>query len=433
MLMATAKLLGIAGDRASGTLTDQISKSLGERLEGEGGLVFYQDLKQIQPIKTPVLNNEVIFVIPDLHLHLFKGSLADNFQQPKSGGLDQILAAVLQVVEDYGSKVKVRIIQVGDLYELWESAMLLCIGLNPDWDCVKETYKRSLIAYLAIQAHALLPIEPPDEEEMVKYIKSIEAEVKGRKLDKIFSQSELNKLRLPWTIVNGDKVETNPATKDVWKKIQKEIEKVHQYFFEESTTGKFSFPVLGNQIDQTIIAGNHDSFLGHVEVHEEGINNVIRFEHLHYNDLYNKPSNMEAGQFFTILNLIAETKGIGDQAKALEGSKRPDFLKDVATVNWERYKAGKSMYDLIITGHTHRAYAQLIRLKLSHSQFTVESDSGDVKYDQGWPTPGMHQYLGALKLIGENQNALLGGMAAMGWRGAPNLFWSWRVKPSKPF
>ena len=71
---------------------------------------------------------------------------------------------------------------------------------------------------------------------------------------------------------------------------------------------------------------------------KKGINDVIRFEHLHYNDEYNKPSNMRAGQFMTILNLIAETEGIGNKAKALEVSRRTQFLTDIVEINFQKYK-----------------------------------------------------------------------------------------------
>ncbi len=416
---------------ATGTLAAQILNSFEAVLPG--GPIFYQNLRNIEPIKTPVTNDEVIFVVPDLHLHLFKGFTVDNFKQPGSGEkpLDQMLAKVLSVIDKYKSEVTLRIIQVGDLYELWESAMLLCIGLNPDWDFVELTYltAQGLWSQLPLILKPL--IKPPSKKEMIKYIDVMKAEAKRRKLHKIFSKPELDKLRLPWTVGKGDKVKTNNEIKDVWKKMRKEIEKLHQVLFRKATMGKFN--IWGNQ---TIISGNHDSFLGHVFAHEEGINDIIRFEHLHYNDPYNKPSNMKAGQFMTILNLIAETLGFGDKVKALETSRRPDFLKDVATINWERYKKGKPMYDLIITGHTHRAYARLIRMKLSKSAVTIETTTGDVRYDQGWPKEtSKYQKAEILKLARKNLNAILGGMAAMGWRGFPTAFclWVFGVDPSKPF
>lgn len=398
----------------SGTLASDILKSLGEALPG--GAVFYQDLRNIGPIKTPVTNDEIIFVIPDLHLHLFKGFSADNFKQPGSGDkpLDKVMANVLSVIDKYKSEKTLRIIQVGDLYELWESAMLLCIGLNPDWNCVNATF---------VEASIILPdLLRPDREEMVNYIKSIEAEAERRKLHEAFSKAELDKFRLRWT---------DSSLKDGWKKIQQETEKLHQVLFKKGTLGEFN--IFGNK---TIIAGNHDSFLGYNYTFEEGINSVIRFEHLHYNDEYNKPSNMEAGQFMTILNLIAETKGFGDQVKALETSRRPEFLRDVATINHERYKQDKPMYDLIITGHTHRAYAQLIRMKLSRSTLFIESDASDVKYNQGWQKERTFQQTSEiLRLAIVNRNAVLGGMGAMGWRGLAAAFSLWisGVKPSKPF
>jgi len=416
---------------ASGTLAAQILNSLGEVLPG--GTVFYQNLKNIKPIKTPVTNDEVIFVIPDLHLHLFKGFTADNFKQPGSGEkpLDEILATVLSVIDKYTSKVSLRIVQVGDFYELWESAMLLCIGLNPDWDFVELTYLTAHSLWSQLPLALKLAIKPPNKKEMIKYINAMKAEAKRRKLDEVFSKPELDKLRLPWTVGKGENVKTNAQLKDVWKEIQKETEKLHQALFKKATKGKFNI-----DCNQTIIAGNHDSFLGHVFAHEDGINKVIRFEHLHYNDPYNKPSNMKAGQFMTILNLIAETLGFGDKVKALETSRRPDFLRDVATINWERCKKGKPMYDLIITGHTHRAYAQVVRMKLSQSALTIEPTTGNVRYDQGWPkATSKYQKAEILMLARKNLNAILGGMAAMGWRGFPTALclWVFGVDPSKPF
>jgi predicted phosphodiesterase len=418
-----------------GTLADQVLKLLHRKL-GRGRTVFYQDLKQIKPIKTPVLDNEVIFVIPDLHLHLFKGYIADNFRQPFSGrSLDEILEKVLSVITEWvdTGKTQVKIIQVGDMYELWESAMLLCIGLDSDLERENRLTKAFTLAmaaysfgqsWLATHLRPPLVMPPPSLGGMRKYVESIEAVVRREKLDKILSKSELNKLRLPWTISKGDNIATNPAIKDVWKKMQRKIENLHQTLFK-ANTGKFR-----TWDNQAIIAGNHDSFLGHAYVIEYGLDDVIRFEHLHYNDPYNKPSNMEAGQFFTALQLIAETLGIGREAKALEKNRRSSFLRDAAKINWDRYCRGKPMYDLIITGHTHRAYAQVIKLKKSQ-KFYFEAN--DPLYDQGWLSDPNYRL--AIELLKKHQCAFLGGMAALGKYFYVGIFMKliFTGEPGRPF
>jgi len=428
----------------AGTLAGQVLKSLKGAI-GRGETIFYKNLKNIRQIKTPLINDEVVFVLPDLHLHLFKGYKVDNFKQPRSGGrsLDEILEKVLSVINHWNSKKRVTVVQVGDLYELWESAMLLGMGLNPNKTLVTATYWEAVVfrnTILPKVAPWALPlIKPPSRKEMETFLKSIEAEAKRRKLDEIFSKPELDKLRLPWAIVEGDRVKTNAEIKDVWEKIQKEIEKLHQGLFKKSAMGKFNTLVS----NQTIIAGNHDSFLDHVYVREEGIKKVVRSEHLHYNDEYNKPSNMRAGQFMTILNLIAELLGFGDQVKELETSRRPEFLTDTITINWERCKEGKPLYDLIITGHTHRAFASLIEMKLSKSTFPTPK--ARVLYDQGWTKEiSKYQYYELAKFARKNLNCVLAGLAAMGWRGLITtlyLFIAKRIpgppfpieKPSKPF
>jgi UDP-2,3-diacylglucosamine pyrophosphatase LpxH len=404
---------------AKGTLADQILESLSKAFSG-GRTVFYQNLRNV--IKTPVTKkNEIIFVLPDLHLHLFKGFKADNFKQHGSSKpLDEMLAKALSVINHWSSQKSVKIVQVGDLYELWESAMLLCIGLNPDMECVKWAAKAAQLAHKNFNTLTQPPLfatlfkQLPNSahiDKMKKYIKSIEAEAKRRKLHKIFEKTELAKLRRPWAIIKGDKVETNAEIKDVWKQIQKEIEKLHQVLFKKASRGK-----LNTSANQTLLAGNHDSFIDHIYVLEGGISNVIRFEHLHYNDQYNKPSNMRAGQFFTILNLIAETLGFGDQIKALETSRRDMFFEDVAAINWYRYKEDKPMYELIITGHTHRAYAQYIKLKLSKSKFKPVASIE--LYNEGWSKKTtIYQKYNAMMFVIKNLDSLLAGIAAMGWRG----------------
>ncbi len=334
-----------------------------------------------------------MFVIPDLHLHLYREYSADNFIEPWKGGrsLDLLVRSVFTVADKYSSDYAVKVVQVGDLYELWESAMLLLIALKPDWTgIIKSVGTAKALGF------------PVDSKKLVSYILKLQKDSKDRKYDEIFSKTELENLsKLKWD---------DGQLKDVWKKMQQEIEKRYPQMFQAKKTGRFD-----PDMNQVIIAGNHDSFLGNPYTHELGVNKAVRFEHLHYNDEFNKPENMAAGQFMTALNLLAETLGLGDQAKALETSRRSQFVKDVARINWGRHKAGKNPYELIITGHTHRAYAGIIDMKLSKTELSY---SIDTKYEQHWQKERTtKQTTDVLGLAMANRSALLGGISALRWRG----------------
>ncbi len=374
-----------------GTMATNIGNTL-KKLFG-GGLVYYYDLTNHKNIKTPVSNDEVVFVIPDLHLHLFREYSADNFIEPWKNGrsLDGLVRSVFTVADHYSSQYKVNVIQVGDLYELWESAMLLLMALKPDWTSI----------FKSVGTARALGI-PVDSKKLVNYLLRIQKDARDRGYDKIFSKSEIDNLsKLKWD---------DGKLKDVWKKMQHQIERRYPLMFQAKKTGRFD-----PDMNQVIIAGNHDSFLENPYTHELGVNNAVRLEHLHYNDEFNKPENMAAGQFMTALNLLAETLGLGDQAKALETSRRAQFAKDVAGINWGRHKAGKKPYELIITGHTHRAYAGIIRMKQSKTELSY---SVDTKYEHHWQKERTtKQTTNVLGLAMANRSALLGGISALRWRG----------------
>ena len=77
-----------------------------------------------------------------------------------------------------------------------------------------------------------------------------------------------------------------------------------------------------------IVGGNHDGFVADGTPVRCGINNAIFFEHGHLRDKENKPANIRNGLLLTSLSVIAELKGVGDEAKSLE----PKFLMDFSTV-----------------------------------------------------------------------------------------------------
>ncbi len=315
------------------------------------------------PIPTPLTDNDVLVIIPDLHLHLFPGLSVDNFIEPWKGG--DSLMGYLSGIFDYWSQFSedtgalVRIIQVGDLFELWESALFLLFARDS-----KYLDKTSDIGV--------------QRDVIKKWQKLLEQVVKARGLDTVFPTADLDMLE-------KNKWDTSGLI-PIWQKMETEIKKAHtkkdvrgQDWGIFKDKGFLNSGCLG---DWQYVGGNHDSFISKVAPKKFGVNDCLWIEHGHLKDPKNSPQAINSGTFFTGLNVLAELKKIGDPIKSIESSRRPLFLGNAADVNKQRiFKEGKRPYSMIITGHTHRGYAAMVQVNRSlPNQFQVLQ----LFYDQGW-------------------------------------------------
>jgi hypothetical protein len=393
-----------------------------------GGATFYKDLRAIPDMgpAIPLMEHGLIFVIPDLHLHLFREKSVDNFIEPWQDGksLETLLQSVLAVARNFNDKkgIPVSIVQIGDLYDLWESAWYLLLALNAQdgsssW--LKHVFnvqdpRPSFPRELAFRVLDLLGSDYRKrwnayEKDVEKYFSTLHDIAVNRQYDTTFPQNELRELaKNPWK---------DKSLEEIWKKMQKEIEKQYPLLF--STVEKNGEEgIFAKDWFTKRVKGNHDSYLGNKDFVELGLNNSIRLEHLDYDDPFNKPQTEAVGIFITLLNMFFETRLSGDQAKALETSRRDSFIRAVAQRNFIKYSKEESMYDLIVTGHTHRAYAGAITMKQSKSEFNYECSC---KYDQGWQkewSSGQDREL--LRLAVTHGNPLGGVISNVRW----NIRWS---------
>lgn len=324
-------------------------------------------------IPTPFAKNEeMLVVIPDLHLHMFPNFAVDNFLEPWKDGqsLGIYLSSLWTYLADFNknSPYYVRLIQVGDLYELWESA---CIML----------FARRLRMFEAFGKIGFL------KSRLLRWRSLLQAEIEKRGLDKIFSNKDMEMLeKYQWD---------SKELLGVWDKMKKEIQKAHRIkdiagnevgLFDKK--GRINCKDLPNW---THIGGNHDSFVSDVTPRKYGINDCIWMEHGHLNDPKNNPANINEGVFWTGCNVIAELKQWGDQAKELDSNRRPLFLRNAAAVNINKFLRKKERaYSLIVTGHTHSPYIALLRVRKDlPKHFEIIS----VLYDQGWKELKLMDYI----------------------------------------
>jgi len=76
-----------------------------------------------QPLTPP---GQLILVIPDLHLHLYTGQPVERFRyRPTKNSPLVSLDSELRRLMDIGLDCKATVVQIGDLYEVWESEILL--------------------------------------------------------------------------------------------------------------------------------------------------------------------------------------------------------------------------------------------------------------------------------------------------------------------
>ncbi len=342
-------------------------------------------------IPAPFTNNQFYVVIPDLHLHMFPHSAADNFLEPWKGGgsLAYLLLTLFGYLSDFNAKHDVELFQVGDCYELWESALMLLFA----------RHNRSK-DYFGPVWHVLGRFGLP-RKLVEKYRDSIRADISKRGLDKVFTGSDLDALeKQPWN---------SGGLKPVWKKIEKEIQKAHSYPTYDGIHRKIGkrgiFKSDGTinapGLDWTYVGGNHDSFVSKTKPIDVGMNKAIFMEHGHLRDPFNNPAAMKKGIFLTGINLVGELKKIGDQIKGLESSRRYNtFEPNAGIMNKNRLLnkgSGPEQYSLIVTGHTHRAYVSFLEANKDPQKSYKKIAT---LYDQGWSSSiGPENIKAILKLL----------------------------------
>ncbi|HEY5285026.1 MAG TPA: hypothetical protein VIM14_19695, partial [Polyangia bacterium] len=329
-------------------------------------------------VPIPFAGDSMMFFIPDLHLHMFPHSAADNFLEPWPGG--QSLATYLLTLFDqigiYSRRHPVEVYQVGDCYELWESALLLCFAEGQDF----SDFFTAIGATLSIS-----------QVLVQEYRDDLRREIATRKLDQIFTHHDVAKLgSVKWDA---------PSLRPVWTKMQEAIQRVQ--VVSESSIGKWRnrglFTERGHlnaDLVWTIVGGNHDSFVTDVTPIRRGVNDAVFIEHGHLRDDKNAPETILTGVGLTGLSAVAELKGVGDEIKSFEKSRRKVFQDNAAGVNLDpnyRYRrsatSGPGYYPIVVNGHTHRKYVALLR---EHPALPKVPETVSVFHEDPWLTRPWH-------------------------------------------
>jgi hypothetical protein len=268
------------------------------------------------------------------------------------------LYSLFDYLADFTSSHPVRLIQVGDLYELWESALVLLFAND---DKLVDAF-----GTIGFERHLL-----------IRYREAIVRDIRRRGLDKVFSAADLKSLeRQPWD---------SPTLKPVWQKMKDAIQRAHRItdvHGQDAGLFKNDGHINADLLDWTHIGGNHDSFISDVTPRAFGTNKAVWVEHGHLRDPKNCPTNVSEGIFWTGANVIAEIKNVGDQAKGLESNRRPLFQGNAASTAENRAFRDKGRpYSVIVNGHTHRSYAALLTVR---RDLPRDYEPIAVLYDQGW-------------------------------------------------
>jgi len=325
-------------------------------------------------VPIPFTSASLMFLIPDLHLHMFPHSAADNFLEPWPGGqsLASYLGNLFDQIALFSRRHPVEVYQVGDCYELWESALLLCFAHGQGFGSLFTSIGASLSL---------------SETLVEEYRDDLRREIASRKLDEIFSQRDVGKL----LTVKWD----DPSLRPIWLKMREAIERVQQISPKgrENRGARGLFTAQGrinaDLADWTIVGGNHDSFVTDVTPIRRGVNDAIFIEHGHLRDAANAPAHILSGIFWTSLNAAAELKGVGDEAKNIEGNRREAFRNSAADTNLDpgyQYRkptgTGPDHYSVIVTGHTHRQYVACLG---EHPALPHHHETVAVFHETPWP------------------------------------------------
>ena len=298
---------------------DDYSAPIFEVLKGickqsKTGANYYNHILQWVELKSThsfTEKGELLVFIPDLHLHREKGTVLDNFSfgrtENKIVSLEETFCQFLQKLADLQNKYTVKVFQLGDLYELWES------WFNKQWNEDPWLYLEYLRNKLVFSPIA--KVLDKDHADIYKAVVS----------------------NLP----EGDDV----------KKLKEEIDNRYADLFS-------MLKALGVER----IPGNHDNWIHDdsklIRVITNG-QSVVYAEHGHRWDSHNSPDNWQDGYFYTCMNVVAEESKLGAKAKRLAGLADKPHYKDVATKirQSEEYKDRNFLY---VMAHTHEPYLEVL-------------------------------------------------------------------------
>jgi predicted phosphodiesterase len=334
-------------------------------------------------VPIPFTAEKLMFLVADLHLHLFPHSAADNFLEPGRHGdsLASRLITLVDLVARYSARCSdaAELYQLGDCYELWESAILLCFAAGQSFDRLFTAIGSRLALSQALMDGA------------------------RQQLRSNLEQRHLENLLEPACIRAISQTQTrwdHESLRPIWQEIKSAIEKVQVVPDNGPPTwrGQSIFNGSGGVRpfgQWTIVGGNHDSFVTDTTPISRGPNHAIFIEHGHLRDDSNSPEKMLSGIFWTALSTALELKGVGDEGKRIETDRRPMFIKNAADVNLrpdypfrKKGGSGPDYYSVIVTGHTHRKYVALLR---EHPSLPGQYEQQMVFHKDPWPAGVIEQ------------------------------------------
>ncbi len=294
--------------------------------------------------------NEIIILLPDLHLHALRETLVDNFVQVEvyakerqkfltkglkkrvpGKSLEEPLFAFLEKLLAFkaqNQKIKIEIIQLGDMYEMWETNYALHLLELPLIDLTffqGSQSPKSIFAdqnyqsmYITLMKESLPKLPPGEMRNMIE-----------KKYPKLFSL------------------------------FNKDINQIHN--------GKAKIPFRRLQ-------GNHDNYLYWRAPHwnpskSGGIfsrpttdgQGIIHAEHGHFSDVDNYRKWKFIGYPATCVNVLFEARGKGPWIKTIPSRVSPNKRRECylpyasATDQWYRRNKGKPLA-VFCMAHTHEPY-----------------------------------------------------------------------------
>jgi UDP-2,3-diacylglucosamine pyrophosphatase LpxH len=297
---------------------DDYSAPIFEVLKGickqsKTGANYYNHILQWVELKSThsfTEKGELLVFIPDLHLHWLKESSFDNFSYGRKWSvfskiisLDKAFCQFLRILADVSKHHNVKVFQLGDLYELWES-----------WCCKQRRLNPDLLKQQDIEKWVFRPLAKLIDKDNDNIYKAV--------------------------------VSNLPESEDI-KNLKREIGDMYSDVFSAL-----------RELDTVLIRGNHDNWLN-AQLTREIIHgeSVVYAEHGHRWDDYNSPNNWKEGYYWTCRNVWAEERGLGTQAKRFAGSAdRPSYKNALKTIRTsDRYRDKNFVY---VMAHTHEPYLE---------------------------------------------------------------------------
>jgi len=372
--------------------------------------VFYQyqtqpkqyHIQKLIPFPAKSLCDEddrLIIIIPDLHLHFFKGTYLDNFvtyyesrwdiNKPgdkftgKRCSMEKEFGEFLVSIVEFQKKhYRTQVIFLGDTYEMWETQRMIgwfCIrklninGMSKAYyETLKEIKETGIIvegSEFAGVVNEFLRINFPEKPTDPELVNQINVLSKSSNINDIY-------------------IEINDSGNEIQKKASNLKNAILDKY--KDMKGTTFYDLFDSVLLKAFYQGNHDNFLGLSSL--DGFNslalnvpndNIYKVGHfsttenssifVHHGHLFDK-SNQDAGCFIgylvTGLCAIHEAIKSGDEFKKLEDKifpfdkVREDLIKwsnDVFRLRGISSKSDpkdkknpKTVFNIIIQAHTHK-------------------------------------------------------------------------------